>query len=120
MISEIKISQYFHNRLQRDYGLSLKMFSDNIFIFFFFKFISSSHFPHVFSSVPISFNYVRCICNFMGIGEKNDMNALIFVCKTSSFLSKSNNAVMVMQDTSRTFRTYVRLFTSNLVGFACP
>ena len=56
----------------------------------------------------------------MGTGEKNDMNALIFVCKTLSFLSKSNYAVMVMQDTSRTFRTYVRLFTSNLVGFACP
>ena len=36
MISEIKISQYFYyNRLQRrDYGLSLKMFSDNIFLFF--------------------------------------------------------------------------------------
>ena len=70
MISEIKISQYFHNRLQRrDYGLSLKMFSDNIFLFF-LKFISSSHFPQVFSSVPISSNYVRFIWNFMGIGEK--------------------------------------------------
>ena len=50
----------------------------------------------------------------MGTGEKNDMNALIFVCKTLSFLSKSNYAVKIMQDTSRTFRTYVRLFTSNL------
>ena len=70
MISEIKISQYFHNRLQRrDYGLSLKMFSDNIFLFF-LKFISSSHFPQVFSSVPISSNYVRFIWNFIGIGEK--------------------------------------------------
>ena len=36
MISEIKISQYSHNRLQRrDYGLSLKMFSDHIFLLFF-------------------------------------------------------------------------------------
>ena len=51
---------------------------------------------------------------------KNDMNALIFVCKTLSFLSKSNYAVMVMQDTLRAFRTYVRLFTSSVVGFACP
>ena len=45
------------------------------------------------------------------------MNALIFVCKTLRFLSKSNYAVMVMQDPSRTSRTYVRLFTSNLGGF---
>ena len=53
----------------------------------------------------------------MGIGEKMTCRLQFLFVKHSVFLSKSNYAVMVMQDPSRISRTYVRLFTSNLGGF---